>query len=66
MYFLFVSVILLLCVTASVPVLPWRIPNLRINYMLKVAGESTFVDSPVSSLSNKVLSSILRVRIYKC
>ena len=48
--------------TASVPVLPWQIPNLRINFLLKVAGESTFV-GPASSSSNKFSSSILRVRI---
>ena len=45
------------------PVLPWRIPNLRINFLLKVAGESTFVDGPASSSSNKFSSSILRDRI---
>ena len=57
-----VLVILLICVTASVPVLPWQIPNLRISFLLKVAGESTFV-GPVSSSCNKFSSSILRVRI---
>ena len=57
---LHVHVILLLGVTASVPVLVWHMPNFRMSFLLKVAGESTFesLDVPVRSLSNNSSSSI--------
>ena len=57
-------VILLLWLTASVPVLEWHIPNFSISFLLKVAGESKSPDGPENSSSNKLSSSILTIRIY--
>ena len=54
-------VILLLWLTASVPVLEWRIPNFSISFLLKVAGESKSLDDPASFASNKLLSSVLGI-----
>ena len=64
------TIILLLWLTASVPVLEWCIPNFMISFLLKVASESKslikFCKALYSARNNDICDQIYKKGSYTC